>query len=275
MYRDNKMVTLLMKLRGLILLSAFLLAACQPAADETLPTLAVLATSTPAADSTEEIQPTDAPEEATTEPTAPAPTETFTPSPSPTSTRRPTITPTFTLTPFVPTATSTLAPEQFLEATETQAFIEAPIYRTFTPAPSSSGQQITTPEQFADIIITESQFQEDLDLLLSGNPNFIQSVVDFVPGSVLIQVTAADGTTGLVSIPITLVSNFVSITVDSVTVNGTEAPQAYVDLIYNEFFQLFFQTLDGIVVQRVGPQQNLEFLQITDSQILASVLVPQ
>jgi hypothetical protein len=269
------MVTSLMKLRGLIVVILLLLAACQPAADETLPTLAVLATSTLVTESTAELLPTQSAAEATTEPTTPAPTETFTPSPSPTSTRRPTITPTFTLTPFIPTVTPTLAPAQFIEATETQAFIEAPVYRTFTPAPGGSSQQSTTPEQFADIVITEPQFQEDLDLLLSGNANFTQAVVDFVPGSVRVEVTTADGITGLVSIPITLVSNFVSITVDSVTVNGADAPPAYVDLIYNEFFQLFFQTLDGIVVQRVGPQQNLEFLQITDTQILASILVPQ
>lgn len=272
-----------MKLRifaGALLL---VLAACQSAPEEeiVIPTLAVLPTQgedSAVAEATVSVT-ADAAVEATEEPTARltwTPTMTFTPPPS--STPLPTRTPDLT---------------RAAVGTATAAAIEAPILSTLTPTPTGEGGQngsataadegegtpvAAVPEVAADLVITEPQFQQQLDLLLQDIPEVERAVVNFVPGALEIRLTASGGealVTGLVTIDINVSEGFATFSPGEIETGGVDVPDEYVDVVYGDFFLAIARTLDEIRIQRVGEESRFADLTITDSQILITLLVPE
>lgn len=252
---------LILSLLALLILASACAPANQPATLQ-LPTLAVLPSLTPAVETTA-APPTDTPPPTVTAP----PTAT----PSPTTTPSPTRTPRSTETPR-----PTIEPTRAAIGTATEAVLEAPRFATFTPAPG--GQPPGTPAQLADVVITERQFQEALDARLVTVASIDRAVVDFVPGAINVELTALGGealTTGIVTIAVELTGEFATISISDIRVNAPEPPPVYVETISADFFPAVLETLDSILEQRLGPNQKLRSIAVTDTAVEATLLVPQ
>ncbi len=255
------------------------LAACQPSATptETLPTVAVLSGSA-TAEATEEAAVTEAQTaEVTTEITAEAmaeATETVISPDMPTGTPQPTNTATVTPRPVTPT--HTIEPTQAAIGTATQAVLEAPHYATFTAAPLGTLPPTNNLKQVADVVINEQQFQEEVNLKLLTSPSIQSAVVDFVPGAIKVQMTTsgANPTSGTVTIPVTLVNDLASITISDISSDQQSVPQSFIDVATGDLFTLMLNTLDNIVKTRIGPQQKLKSIAVTDTAIEVVMLVP-
>jgi hypothetical protein len=240
----------------------FVLAACQPSAQptEVLPTLAVLPGGGTA---TTSIEPQ------TTEVTAET-TEGLTIEPSVTSGEA-VVKPTDT-----PTMTPTLEPTQAAIGTATEAALEAPVYATFTAAPAGTLPSASNFNQVADVLINEKQFQEELNAALPSKPGIQSAVVDFVPGSIVVKMTTSGFTPiiGTVTIPVTLQNDLASITISGITTEPMPASQSYIDLATGDLFVLMVDTLDKIVKSRIGVNQKLKSIAVTDTSINVTMLVP-
>ncbi len=251
----------------------FVLAACQPnvTPTETLPTVAVLG-------ATATVEPTEAETaevtaEATVESTSEA-TESVSAGGLPSETAQPTQARTVTPRPVTPT--NTIEPTQAAIGTATQAVLEAPQYATFTAAPLGTLPPANNFKQVADVVITEQQFQEEVDLNLLKSNSIQSATVDFVPGAIKVQMTTS-GTTpisGTVTIPVTLVNDLASITISDITSDQQPVPQGYIDVATGDLFTLMVNTLDQIVKTRIGPQQRLKSIAVTDNTIEVMMLVP-
>ncbi len=249
---------------ALALALLMLAAACAPAAQTAepgLPTLAVLPSVTPTdtpAVPTDTPPPTDTP--------FPTNTPTLTETPRPTRTPRPT-------QPPPPTIQPTLA----AIGTATQAVLEAPRFSTFTPAPDGA-VPTGTPRQLADVMITEAQFQEEVDLRVAALASIDRAIVDFVPGGIQVELTALGGealTTGIVLVTVQLTGTFATISIGDIRMNAPEPPEAYVQVVSGDFFVMMLDSLDSILKQRLGPDQQLRAIAVTDSAIEVTLLVPQ
>jgi hypothetical protein len=65
------------------------------------------------------------------------------------------------------------------------------------------------------------------------------------------------------------------ITIGDITVNAPEPPEAYVELVNGDFFILMVNALDSILKQRVGAENDLENIVLTDTVMEVTLLVPQ
>lgn len=247
-----------------------LMAACAPTSPQAtleLPTLAVLPSLTPLdapADAITETAPTDTLTPANTLPPSATPTQTATT--RPTSTPRPT-----------QTIPATVEPTRAAINTATQAVLEAPRFSTFTPAPGGE-VPAGTPAQLADVVITEQQFQEALDARLVTSASIDRAAVDFVRGAINVELTALGGealTTGIVTISVQLTGDFATISISDIRVNAPEPPPVYVETVSADFFPAVLETLDSILEQRLGLDQKLRTIAVTDTAIEVSLLVPQ
>ncbi len=245
--------------RYALLMTMLVLAACQPSTPPELPTLAVLSSETP----------TDAPTDTPAPPTA---TPTITRTPSPTATLPPTSTPRFTNTP-----TETIEPTVRAIGSATRAVQEAPRLSTLTAVPGVSAPT-GTPQLAADVIITEAQFQEEVNLRIRDIPAIQSAIINFVPDGIRVQLTALGGQafmTGEVLVSVLLTGDFATITISEITVNAPEPPPEYIATATGEFFTLMIESLDSILKARLGDEQNLQTIRVTDSVMEIMLLVPQ
>ncbi|MBL8156740.1 MAG: hypothetical protein JNM70_21360 [Anaerolineae bacterium] len=257
--------------RLLIAAGLLILAACQPTSEPTaeLPTLAALPSATPTIEVSETPSPT-AEVRASPEATDLLPFMMLTETPTPTSSS----TPTATRTPRPVTPQPTLEPTRAAVGTATQAVLEAPRFVTFTPGPGAAGG---APQQFADVVINEQQFQEELTSLLSKYPDVDQATIDFVPEGINVRMRVFDGSafvSGNVMVSVVLTGDFATITISSITIDGGVPSQFFVDTATGPCFLLALETLDTILKQRLGPDQNLQSVVMTDTEMLISLLVP-
>ncbi|MFN8372108.1 MAG: hypothetical protein U0694_04440 [Anaerolineae bacterium] len=256
----------------LICIALALLSACQPETPTAvLPTRAELPTdeATSAAASTAETTGATATlTEATTTPTAAA---TSTPTLTPTITRTPTSTAT-----IAPTATHP-SPTPNTVASATAAVQEAPSFATITPAPPNAViQPTTTPIIVADVIITEAQFQEELDAQVAAYPEIDFTAVNFTPIGVIITLTASGGDaliTGDVTILFQVNNGLVYITIGGVQINAPQIPEAYASAI-NNLYAATIESMDSILRQRLGDVSDLENLVLTETSMNITLLVP-
>jgi hypothetical protein len=253
------------------LLLIVLVAACQPSEPQgELPTLAVLPSESPteAPTATETQTPSPSPTETTAGTDTPTPTNTPTETLIPSETPRPTTTP-------IPTTEPTTA----AIATGTAAVLEAPRFSTLTPPPAGSGvQPPSTPLVAADVIITEPQFQEEVNTRLPNIPAIESARINFVPDGISVDLTALGGEafiTGKVLVSVQLTGDFATITIGDIQVNAPEPPQAYLDLVTGDFFLMMLNSLDSILKQRLGPDQNLKSIVVTDTTIEVILIVPE
>jgi hypothetical protein len=248
------------------------LAACQPTTPptEALPTVAVLP-----GGATETVVPTEAQTaEATTESTVEAPAE-----PTTEVTVESTVEATDTVEPSdtpVPTITNIVEPTQAAINTATEVALEKPVYATFTAAPAGTLPPPSNLNQVADVLINEQQFQQAVDLALPSKPSIQSAVVDFVSGAIVVKMTTGGATpiTGTVTIPVTLQNELASITISDITTDPMPAPQSYIDVATGDLFVMMVNTLDKIVKSRIGPEQKLKSIAVTDTTIGVTMLVP-
>lgn len=257
--------------RLLIAAGLLILAACQPTSEPTaeLPTVAVLPSQTPTIEASETPSPTE-------EPTASPEATELLPLAILTEAATATVTPTMTATrtPRPVTPQPTLEPTQAAIGTATQAVLEAPRFVTFTPGP---GAVVGAPQRFADVVINEQQFQEELTALLSKYPDVDQATIDFVPEGINVRMRVFDGSafvSGNVMVSVVLTGDFATITISSITIDGGAQSQFFVDTATGACFLLTLETLDTILKQRLGPDQNLQSVVMTDTEMLISLLVP-
>ena len=141
---------------------------------------------------------------------------------------------------------------------------------------SPGGAPAGTPAQLADVVISERQFQEGLDARLVGVNGIDRAFVDFVPGAINVELTAPGGealTTGLVVVTVELTGEFATISVTDIRVNAPEPPPVYIEHVSNDLFPALLETLDGILQERLGDQQKLRKIAVTDNEIEATLLV--
>ncbi len=268
-----------MKLTIPLLTLILMLAACQPSTNptEVLPTVAALPNSSTAevtAESTAtEAKTAEVTSEVTAQQTAEV-TEAALPGILPSDTPQPTST--ATVTPRPMTATPTVEPTQAAIGTATQAILERPSYATFTAAPAGTLPPASNFKQVADVTITEEQFQEEVNLKLLSTQTIQSAVVDFVPGAIKVQMTTSGATpiSGTVTIPVTLVNDLASITISDIQTDQQPTPQSYIDVATGDLFVMMINMLDTIVKARIGPQQKLKSIAVTDSAIEVMMLVP-
>lgn len=251
------------------LLLILLAAACQPAAPQgDLPTIAVLPSDIPTdtATATETLTSTPLPTD------TPGPTDTPTATPTPTDTLIPSNTPRATALP-----SQTVEPTSAAIASATAAVLEAPRFSTLTLAPGVTPIP-GTPQRAADVTITEGQFQEEVNLRLPNIPAIQSAKVNFVADGISVELTALGGdafVTGKVLVSILLTGDFATITIADIQVNAPEPPQAYLDLVTGDFFLMMLDSLDSILKQRLGPDQKLKNIVVTESAIEVTLLVPE
>jgi hypothetical protein len=135
-----------------------------------------------------------------------------------------------------------------------------------------------TPQRAADVTITEGQFQEEVNLRLPNIPAIQSAKVNFVADGISVDLTALGGdayVTGVVVVSILLTGDFATITISDIQVNAPEAPDAYLDLVTGDFFLMMLDSLDSILKQRLGPDQKLKNIVVTESAIEVTLLVPE
>jgi hypothetical protein len=256
-----------MKLRLLFALLIFFVAACQPSSEGTqppAPTLFTLPT----------VSPTEAASDTPTLTYTPSATDTPTETPTDTNTPTATDTPTQTVTPSV-TPNRTLA----AVGSATAAIIERPVFSTFTPPPPGSTLVPNfTPQQIADLVITEQQFREEVDLAFADTQNIALIEVDFVPEGIALNLTAVggDGAFETHEMLIEVITANGIAQFRGAFLQGEDEPPPSDEFLAtaNEVFERCIMLLDGILKQRLGEQQNLETIVMTNDEMQISLLVP-
>jgi hypothetical protein len=279
---------------------ALLAAACAPVATETpvLPTVAVLPSATPTATATDTPAPTNTPTLTSTPTKTYTPSATFTPTITKTNTPLPTRTPTKVLSPTPspttpPLVSPTVDRTRAAMATGTAAVAFAPTLATFTPVPPGSDAPIRptstgTPLVAAGVIITEPQFQTQLNQAITGT-KIDTARVDFVPGGINVDVTAPGAsalTSGRVFISFTIfvgeqgLNNGLIIRPDTpdkfVMADGAAPPEQFIEAVYGELFPAVGASFDTLLNNRLGEDQhNLENVLIDDATMNITLIVPQ
>lgn len=243
-----------------VVLAGVIVAACQPTSSQPqeLPTLAVLPSLTPGADSPAAATGTDIDTAPDTDTSPPAATDTPDSIASPEATQAPTET-----IPASPTR-----PPVTIEIREEVVF------STLTPGASAG----TVDLLLADVVITEAEFQRVTDRAVAEIESIQIVNVDFVPEGIDVELTALGGqafVTGNVRILIQVTDSFATIIVDDVTVNAAEPTEAFLQTVNGDFFPMMIQVLDTLLAERVGEGHDLENIVLNDEAMQVFLLVPQ
>jgi hypothetical protein len=262
------------------------LAACAPAEDEALPTVAELPSATPSSTATETpLPPTATPTEPATA------TSTFTPQPS--ETPVPSETPTITTTPTSqPSATSPVVATRNAVSTATADAVERPVISTFTPIPAgvtvvARPTSTGTPEVNADVVITTEQLQEELDRLIAQNTTLATLNAEITDEGVDLLITAPDDsgtlTTGrvLVTFEISIVGTNNVLLAQPVQpdlfrmLGGAPVSDAFIQAAYDDAVPALFEAFDFILNQRLGQgQHDLENIVFINNTMAITLVVP-
>lgn len=250
------------------LLAAVLLAACQPQPEPPpLPTRAALDDAAAQPTPTQESAPDAAEAAAVPSDTPQAPPAA---SDTPTALASATLIPSATFTPLPPTtppptATPDLPPTPTLPAVRIS---------TVTPPP---GGAAATPLALADLVITERQFQDEIDRRVPSMDTIQRVRVDFTPQSINAELTALGGTafvTGNVQLNIQVQGGFAVITIGDITVNAPEPPPTYIEVASREFFSLLIDALDTLLNSRLAGEFDIQEVTLTDDTIEVRLLIP-
>ena len=144
-----------------------------------------------------------------------------------------------------------------------------------TLTPSANGE---TDQVIADVVITEAQFQEELDRQIADKSSIQSARVDFVPEGIQVELTALGGEAfiaGKVMVDIQIAGTFATISIGDIQVNAPEPPEGYVQVVSTDFFSAMISTLDSILVERLGEEHNLQNLVMTTTTMELYLLVPE
>ncbi|MBC7871459.1 MAG: hypothetical protein H7Y09_11525 [Chitinophagaceae bacterium] len=271
-----------MKSPAFIVILALLLTGCSGGTDDNtaVPTRVALESTTKST--------VDATAEALTGETALPPTGDITVEAVTLTPRPPTVTATATLEPtatFVPAATSTPNPTADTAgssaASATAAIVEAPRFSTLTPLPSGAIAPTGAPQVAADVLITQQQFQEELDLAIGDDPAIDSAFLTFDSGEnpgIRINLVAYGGealTNGSVFVAFQLSGDFVAIRVTDISVGSGEPPQRYIDVVNDILYAAVINAFDRILTQRLGETHDLQSLTMTERGMEIMLLVPR
>ncbi|MEQ8672140.1 MAG: hypothetical protein RLP44_21050 [Aggregatilineales bacterium] len=261
-----------------VLILCLLLAACGSDGgddDTVLPTRVSQAVDDATEEVTAEVEITGEATVANTD--TPEPTNTATPiTPTMTNTFAPTAT-------FLPTETPTVTPTVNAGASATAAVIQAPRISTLTPIPvQSDGSRPTQPAVVAaDVVITRAELQEQVNLLIAGNPDIESANLSMVSGEnqgIRVQMSARGGqaiNNGMVFIAFQISGDFVAIGVTEISVGNGDAPPRYQEIATGALLSAVIEAFDRILTERLGAGHNLQSLTIVDDQMDIMLLVPQ
>ncbi|NWF70434.1 MAG: hypothetical protein HXY40_15205 [Chloroflexi bacterium] len=252
----------------ILLIVMFAAAACQPTPTPVLPTLAQFAEATT---SSAPDMPTDTVTSVpSAETAASSATTTPTPLPNATLTRTPTVIPQQPRATLPPSVT----PTPNIAASTTARIEQAPRFSTLTPNPIVP---TTTPQVAADVVITEAQFQQALNIRLADMPSIQSAIVDFTTESIVIGLTASGGDALISSnvvISVQVANGVAFITISDIQLNAPEPPPLYLQVITTDLYPAVIDTMDGILRERLGGITNLENIVLTGSAMNITLLVP-
>jgi hypothetical protein len=249
----------------LVLCVVVSVSACQAGPDAVLPTLAVLDTATFAPTAAPTLLPS---------PTAPAMT-TAAPTPTITDTAGPTAVVTATFTPSATFNIPTNNPTLLAQGTATARANNPPIYATFTP-PAVPPIVTVTPQVLALMAISELEFQTALTARLGEQSQIQRVFVDFRPQQMIFTLTANTGS-GIVTaeavFDVLQGDDLAQIQLVDIRANGTP-PAAFVEVVTLDFTFLVVETLEVLIDERVGVENNPQTIRVTDQAIELELRVP-
>lgn len=164
---------------------------------------------------------------------------------------------------------------------------QRPVIATFTPAPPGVPARPTstgTPQVIADVVITEAQFQQEVNRLLEGKRDVAQAEIDFTPQGVRVALSASGGqaiASGEFTVYFSMsqpgFNNLLTVYADSPEafqmVGGLPPSEAFVNVAYLEVVPAVFAAFDNILNQRLGQgRHNLDNLILTDREMLVTLL---
>ncbi len=223
---------------------------------------------------TQEQQSEDVTEEITVE----LPTEPVTVPPEPievpvTVTILPTLIPTDTMTPDLTRAA---------ERTATRIIQLTPRIATLTPIPIQENVDIIQiPGVAADIVITEAEFQTQLNLMISNYDRLIAATIDFQVGEVSgirARTTASGGeamATGDVFIAFRTSGGLLAVGIVDVNVGSGDPSPGFVDTLESQLQPLIVDVLDALIEMRLGEEHDLEEIVFTESTMQIKLLIPE
>jgi hypothetical protein len=174
-----------------------------------------------------------------------------------------------------PRRTATIDPTQAAAVALTAAVDQAPRIITLTP---NANAVAGPPQVMVDVVITERQFQEVVDRAIADLPNIQQAYVDFQTDGIYVELTALGGQAfiaGRVQLTLDLSGGFVAISIGEVSTNAAEPPEGYLLVVNGEFFSMMLSVFDEILNERVGPENDLENMIITDEALQVFLLIPE
>ena len=249
----------------LFLMTILVIAGCQQASDEAqVPTLAVLPSLTPSGDIA--VSPTA--EAVVTEVTA-------------------TLVPSATIMPATITAAPTDAPFPLPQATSAAVVPTFPPagapgtvrLATLTPVPAGANAPVrTTPQVLADLVISEREFQRELNRAVAPIDTIQLAEIDFVPEGLNVTLTALGGqafVTGEVLIEIQISGTFATFTISNIEVGGLEPSEEFQEVVAVDFFPAVIETLDNLLTARLGPGHDLENIMMADNEMRVFLLIPE
>src|SRR5690606_11299257 len=136
-----------------------------------------------------------------------------------------------------------------------------------------------TPQMAADVVITERQFQEELDIALNEMPEVQNASVDFVDGGILINLTARVGASASTTAELFInvqVRNGIATLQWCVSVPES-APEPLEELMPFATHVVFLKVVGvfgRILKSRVGATQNLVRMLVSDNDVGVMLLVP-
>lgn len=133
---------------------------------------------------------------------------------------------------------------------------------------------LVTVNPTAEASISEQELQLRLNTEIISNPvvqeiEFV--VVDLVPNGFELTVRIVEGTVGDATVAV-VGSNFLTLRITEITVDGENPPDHYADAINRELLPLLVGTLNGLFDDKVGPGRDLSSFTVTDTLIEAIFL---
>jgi hypothetical protein len=133
--------------------------------------------------------------------------------------------------------------------------VESP---TETPIPTEIPLITTT--------ITENEFYTVSEEQRTAFPDIAQGIADFVPNGINMTIRLTGNEVGIINLTVSSANGFIVLNVTSFSeVNGVAISQNYINIINRDLAPLMTATLDAILIERFGTNQNVESVVIDNS----------
>jgi hypothetical protein len=135
---------------------------------------------------------------------------------------------------------------------------------TVTP-PATTIPTVTTTN-------TENEFYAAFEQQRTAFPDIAQGIADFVPNGINMTISVIGSEVGVVSISVSNANGFIMLNIVSFgEVNGVTISQNYINIINRDLPSLMTATLDAILIERFGANQNVESV-VIDNTVMTVTL---